>query len=126
MAAARKTTPMSREQMYPGRRRAQVQSCPKCRAAWIASGWDDDSCAMHAAAELEALSWPGELAARLDGRRTYSIDEGRLLSRGASLPQRPCESPVIAEHKCGSVIPNPWRKPISAPINEMDFNECPF
>ena len=98
-------------------RKAKVIVHRPCGQATI-SGLDGARCALDAWCDPAPLNAQGEVAALLQGRWTYRLDGVRLDRRtrwtiGGHPPDH--RVLVLAEHRCGEVIPTAWRLPPAPP-----------
>lgn len=110
--------------IHANQRKASAVTC-RCGDP-IVTGLDDDQCAMSAAADPYFLTWGGELAAVLEGRRTYTVLGKALLRRDHYSRLRPSPFPVLAEHRCGHALPAAWRTPLAPPISQEVSDVPPF
>lgn len=97
-------------------RKAKIRRHPACGMPVIA-GFDAPCMAFSAWVDLTELSRHGELAALLDGRRTYELwptagafelelrGRDRIRHRPADSPGTP---PVLCTHRCGHYVPREW------------------
>lgn len=86
--------------------------------AHVLVGLDSDRCAFTATVEPYALHPRGEVEALRQHRRTYRLRWGSLDRRDrwsipGALPSH--ELIILAEHRCGAPIPDPWRLPPAPP-----------
>ncbi len=89
-------------------RKAAAKPCPNCQVITVV-GLDGDTCAIPARADIDALSWAGELAAAIHQQRgTYLLAGGALWFRDTDHRRHPATNPVLAEHRCGYPIPATW------------------
>lgn len=103
-----------RPRTIPGlARKAQIRHC-RCGQP-ILTGLDADQCATTARTDPAILTRPGELAARLHGRATYTLISGELHHREVSWRYTESDTPVIAQHICGQPTPETWKAQMPAP-----------
>ena len=92
--------------------------CHKC-GAHIRSGLDADALAFVARVDDDPVTRQGELLAILNGRRTYSLEGGRLHRRELHHLQAPARAPYV-EHRCWEPFPATWLAPIPRPAAATD------
>lgn len=92
---------------------ASQSVCHKC-SAHIRSGLDADALAFVARVDDEPLSRQGELLAVISGRRTYSLEGGRLHRREHHHLRTPSRAPYV-EHRCWEPFPATWLAPAQKP-----------
>ena len=101
----RKPRPDIAEKIAHNVRRAKAADCHTCGAP-VLVGLDGDTCAWTATVDAQPLpaGLPGqhaEMAAHLDGRRTYiALHGGELHWRDPSAAARPTTKPLHVEHTC--------------------------
>ena len=99
-------------------RSSSRHQCHKC-GAHIRSGLDADVLAFVARVDDEPVTRQGELLAILNGRRTYSLEGGRLYRRERHHLQIPARAPY-AQHRCWEPFPAPWLAPAPRPAAATD------
>ena len=105
-------------------RKAKAILC-RCGVPVIA-GLDDDVCAFTVAADVTALSWAGELAcAVVQARPVFELSGKELHRRYPWRQSRPCEQPVLPEHRCNDPVPPAWTSPPNTRRSE-DVDVPPF
>lgn len=101
---------------------ASKGSCHKCGAN-IRSGLDNDYIAMVARVDDEIVTRQGELLAVINGRRTYSLEGGRLYRREKHHYKTVAAAPYV-EHRCWEPFPASWLAP--PPPRPADHDDPPF
>lgn len=98
-------------------------TCPRCRAL-ILAGWSEG---LGARVDPVAITQPGELAAILAKRPTYTLTCDGLIQRTSWRTEYP-RGPVLAAHSCKLPIPHEYYAPIPARhIVEQQISEgIPF
>jgi hypothetical protein len=94
-------------------RNSTSHQCRKC-GAHIRSGLDNDAAALVARVDDEPVTRQGELLAILNGRRTYSLEGGRLYLRERHHLQIPARAPYV-QHRCWEPFPATWLAPTPRP-----------
>lgn len=94
-------------------RNSTSHQCRKC-GAHIRSGLDADVLAFVARVDDDPVTRQGELLAILNGRRTYSLEGGRLHRRRLHHLQAPARAPYV-EHRCWEPFPAAWLAPMPRP-----------
>ena len=126
MSANRRALPEWKQAIIAvNQRKAKATACKQC-GAHIAVGLDDDQCALPAAADPTPLTWAGELAARLNGRRTYEIAARELWHRYREQLRRPAPDPVLPEHRCNDPVPTTWLQPVPPLIRDEVTDVPPY
>jgi len=103
-------------------RKAKARECRHCRS-WILTGLDADLAAIEVQADPHPLSPDGEVAALLDDRHTYDLEEHRLYRRYHwNIAGRPAgeRHRVLADHRCGAPIPASWQQPPRLPSSRQE------
>lgn len=90
-------------------RHANKTLCHKC-GAHIRNGLDNDALAFVARVDDERVTHNGELRAILNGRRTYSLEAGRLYRRHSHQLRKPATATYV-EHRCWEMFPAEWLTP---------------
>lgn len=90
-------------------RNSSQSVCHKC-GAHIRSGLDADALAFVARVDDDPVTRQGELLAILNGRRTYSLEGGRLHRRYSHHLQIAPRAPYV-EHRCWEPFPATWLAP---------------
>lgn len=95
----------------------------------VIAGLDHDKCAFFVMADPWLLSSLGEVEALRTGRRTYSIERGKLYLRNQwNIPGHPPshDHMVLAEHAC-EPMPETWGLPCQPPAPRPPVEEgIPF
>lgn len=113
-----------RARIVSNQRKAKVTGCA-CGAP-VVVGLDADQCAFNVAADVLPVTWPGELAAVLQGRGTFSVALVELTRREAHDRTKPAAAPVLVEHRCGEPLPSTWLADTPAPVVEEPSDDAPF
>jgi rubredoxin len=101
---------------------SSAATCPTC-GAHIRSGPDADAAAIEVNVDDELVDHRGELLAALSGRKTYSLEDGRLYRRYDYHLRKPATKAVI-EHKCWEPCPVDWLTP-PAPRKPQQVSSTP-
>lgn len=105
-------------------RRSSRHQCRKC-GAHIRSGPDADAAAIEVDVDDERVNHRGELLAALSGRKTYSLEDGRLYRRYDYHLGKPATEAVI-EHKCWKPCPVDWLAPTALRRSQQVNSTPPF
>jgi len=89
---------------------ASQSACHKC-GAHIRSGLDADALAFVARVDDDPVTRQGELLAIISGRRTYSLEGGRLYRRELHHLRTAARAPYV-EHRCWEPFPANWLAPV--------------
>lgn len=101
---------------------ASQTTCRKC-GAHIRNGLDNDMLGLPARVDDETLTRTGELLAIIAGRKTYSLEGGRLYRRDLCHFKKPADR-VYAQHLCWQPMPIDWVQP-AAPV-AITTDDPPF
>lgn len=89
---------------------ARASPCPRCRAALVVGQVEG----LTTRCDALAVTPPGELAAVLAGRQSFELKHGKLYWRDSfRIRGGKIKGLILVTHKCGMVIAERYRLPLS-------------
>jgi hypothetical protein len=120
-----RTTDGLRNGMHMGKHRHLKHGCGQP----VLAALDHWACAIPVTCDPWPLSPAGEVEALRDGRQTYQIRQWGVRHRNAyriaDNPPRPGVT-VVAEHRCGEVVPDDWKQPLPPAKPRPTDQEVPY